>query len=130
MSKIFFKKIANEESNIGIIGLGYVGLELALNVASKGYNVYGFDKKIKRDLIPAVTHEDGAERLQTVNKKNNQKFYKLINNFYKITNIPLVLNTSLNYKGDPMACSPEDAVKTFYLSGLDELYMGNLKIFK
>ena len=87
-------------------------------------------KKIKRDLVPAVTHEDGTGRLQTVNKKNNQKFYKLINNFYKITNIPIVLNTSLNYKGDPMACSPEDAVKTFYLSGLDELYMGNLKIFK
>lgn len=87
-------------------------------------------KKIKRKLIPAVTHLDGTGRLQTVNKVNNQKFYELIIEFFKLTKIPIVLNTSLNYKGDPIVCSPDDAIKTFYLSGLDELYLGNYRVIK
>lgn len=87
-------------------------------------------KKIKRKLIPAVTHLDGTGRLQTVNKVNNQKFYELIVEFFKLTKIPIVLNTSLNYKGDPIVCSPDDAIKTFYLSGLDELYIGNYRVIK
>ena len=87
-------------------------------------------KKIKQKLIPAVTHLDGTGRLQTVNKVNNQKFYELIMEFYKLTKIPVVLNTSFNYKGDPIVCSPDDAIKTFYLSGLDELYLGNYRVIK
>ena len=87
-------------------------------------------KKIKQKLIPAVTHLDGTGRLQTVNKVNNQKFYELIVEFFKLTKIPIVLNTSLNYKGDPIVCSPDDAIKTFYLSGLDELYIGNYRVIK
>ena len=87
-------------------------------------------KKIKQKLIPAVTHLDGTGRLQTVNKVNNQKFYELIVEFFKLTKIPIVLNTSLNYKGDPIVCSPDDAIKTFYLSGLDELYLGNYRVIK
>ncbi len=87
-------------------------------------------KKIKQKLIPAVTHLDGTGRLQTVTKLNNQKFYDLIMEFYKLTKIPVVLNTSFNYKGDPIVCSPDDAIKTFYLSGLDELYLGNYRIIK
>lgn len=87
-------------------------------------------KKIKRKLIPAVTHLDGTGRLQTVTKFNNQNFYNLIMEFYKLTNIPVVLNTSFNYKGEPIVCSPDDAIKTFYLSGLDELYLGNYKVIK
>tara|TARA_Y100000591_G_C21786801_1_gene674265 strand:- start:26 stop:1426 length:1401 start_codon:yes stop_codon:yes gene_type:complete len=87
-------------------------------------------KKTKQKLIPAVTHLDGTGRLQTVTKLNNQKFYDLIMEFYKLTKIPIVLNTSFNYKGDPIVCSPDDAIKTFYLSGLDELYLGNYRIIK
>ena len=87
-------------------------------------------KESKQRLIPAVTHLDGTGRLQTVSKSNNQKFYNLIMEFYKLTKIPIVLNTSFNYKGDPIVCSPDDAIKTFYLSGLDELYLGNYRIIK
>ena len=50
-------------------------------------------KKDKRNIIPAVTHVDGSGRLQTVYKETNKKYYDLINNFYKITNVPLILNT-------------------------------------
>ena len=86
-------------------------------------------KKSFRNKIPAVTHKDGSGRLQTVSKENT-KFYNLIKEFKNITGVPLVLNTSLNYKGDPMVCSPEDAIKTFYLSGLDEMFIENYKLSK
>ena len=86
-------------------------------------------KKAYQKKIPAVTHEDGSGRLQTV-KKENSKFYNLIEEFYNITGIPIILNTSLNYKGDSMVCSPEDAIKTFFLSGLDEIFIENYKLSK
>ena len=61
---------------------------------------------------------------------NNPKFYKLIEEFYKLTNIPMVINTSLNYKGDPICSSIEDILKTFYLSGLDVIIINNYIIEK
>ena len=87
-------------------------------------------KKNKSSKIPSVTHIDGTGRLQTVNKKTNQKFYNLIYEFYKMTNVPILLNTSFNIQGESVVCSIEDALKNFYLSGLDELYVGNYLIKK
>ena len=87
-------------------------------------------KRIYQKLVPAVVHEDKTCRLQTVDKINNEKFYFLIKEFEKITKIPILLNTSLNYQGDPIACSPEDALKTFFLSGLDFLYINDFEIYK
>jgi carbamoyltransferase len=87
-------------------------------------------KKNKRKLIPAVTHVDGSGRLQTVKKSNNILFYSLIEKFYKKTGIPILLNTSFNVQGEPIVCTIEDAIKNFYLSGLDELYIGNYIIRK
>ncbi len=87
-------------------------------------------KKGKRKLIPSVTHVDGTGRLQTINKKLNKKFYELVSRFYKKTGIPIVLNTSFNVQGEPLVTSVHDAIKNFYLSGLDELYIGNYKIKK
>ena len=57
-------------------------------------------------------------------------FYNLIKSFYDKTGIPILLNTSFNVQGEPIVCSIEDAIKNFYLSGLDELYIGNFKIKK
>ena len=62
--------------------------------------------------------------------ENNLSFYKLINSFYKKTGIPILLNTSFNLRGEPMVCSPNDAIKTFHNSGLDELYLGDYLIHK
>ena len=87
-------------------------------------------KKKKQKLIPGIVHKDGTARLQTVKKINNPKFYKLIEEFYKLTNIPMVINTSLNYKGDPICSSIEDILKTFYLSGLDVIIINNYIIEK
>ena len=87
-------------------------------------------KKIMQKYVPGIVHIDGTARLQTVMKKNNFKFYKLIEEFYKITKIPMVINTSLNYKGDPICCSIEDLIKTFYLSGLDAIIINNYLLEK
>tara|TARA_B100000795_G_scaffold257542_1_gene230869 strand:- start:2685 stop:4388 length:1704 start_codon:yes stop_codon:yes gene_type:complete len=89
-----------------------------------------FIKPIKKKLIPSVTHVDGSGRLQTVSKNSNPSFYNLIKSFYKKTGIPVLLNTSFNVQGEPIVCSVEDAIKNFYLSGLDELYIGNYKVKK
>ena len=81
-------------------------------------------KKNKR-LIPAVVHVDNTCRVQTVKKKINKKFYKLIEEFYNITNIPVLLNTSFNIKGQPIVNSPDDAIKTFLNTNIDTLAIGD-----
>jgi len=84
----------------------------------------------KRDQIPAVVHADGSGRIQTVIKELNPEFYSLIEEFEKITHIPIVLNTSFNLNGEPIVCTPSDAIKTFYSCGLDTLVIGNYIVHK
>lgn len=86
--------------------------------------------KNKGNLIPSVTHIDGTARVQTVDKENNLRFWKLINEFQKLTDVPVLLNTSFNVKGEPIVCSPEDAIRCFYTTGLDFLVLGNYLITK
>ena len=85
--------------------------------------VYKF-KKEKINDIPAVVHVDGTGRLQTVSKKFNSNFYSLIQEFYKITKIPLILNTSFN-ENEPIVCSPEEALKCFLRTKMDILVLEN-----
>ena len=84
----------------------------------------------KRRLIPAVTHVDGSGRLQTVDSATNRRFFHLISSFQKRTGIPLVINTSFNLNGEPIVCSPTDAVRTFYSCGLDALVIGRFVLEK
>jgi carbamoyltransferase len=84
----------------------------------------------KRDLIPAVVHIDGTCRFQTLRKKDNPFYYAIIEEFYKLTNIPLVLNTSFNIKGEPIVMSPTDAIRCFYSTGLDYLVIGSYILAK
>jgi carbamoyltransferase len=86
-------------------------------------------KTDKRDLIPAVTHVDGTGRLQTVSKNINPKYYRLIEAFYKLTGIPLVLNTSFN-ENEPIVNTPEDALNCFLRTKMDVLVMGNFYIYR
>lgn len=81
------------------------------------------------DKIPGVTHIDNTARIQTVNKNFNDKFYNLIFEFYKITGIPMLLNTSFNCK-EPIVETPNDAVETFKKCGLDLLVIKNYIIRK
>ena len=84
---------------------------------------------VKSDKIPGVTHVDNTARIQTVNKEFNYKFYKLIEAFYNITGIPMLLNTSFNCQ-EPMVETPEDAINTFNKTDLDMLVINDWIIKK
>lgn len=86
--------------------------------------------KKKQGKIPAVTHIDGTARPQIVKRESNPKYYHLIKDLGSLTGEPVVLNTSLNVKGEPMACTPEDALRCFYSSGADALAIGDFWIEK
>ena len=87
-------------------------------------------RKDKQDVIPAVTHVDCSGRLQTVQKDVNPRYWKLINEFKELTGIGIVLNSSFNDNNEPIVCSPKDAIRTFFCTGLHELYIGNYKVWK
>ena len=91
--------------------------------------VFPFLDEVK-NKVPAVVHFDGTGRVQTVTKNSNPRFYKLIQEFDKITNVPILLNTSFNTNNVPIVNSPRDAIDTFYRCGIDVLYMNNIKITK
>ncbi len=84
----------------------------------------------KLSQIPAIAHVDNTGRVQTVNRDSNPSFYGLIQEFYNLTGIPMVLNTSFNTRGEPMVCSPEDAVKTFLNTHMDALVLGDYLVEK
>ncbi len=87
-------------------------------------------KKAKRSAVPAITHVDGTARLQTVTKSSNKRFWHLIDEFGKLTGVPVVLNTSFNVAGEPIVSSPSDAIRTFKASGMDSLAMGDYLVDK
>tara|TARA_R110000822_G_C15272408_1_gene489335 strand:- start:438 stop:1433 length:996 start_codon:yes stop_codon:yes gene_type:complete len=80
-------------------------------------------KKNKIKEIPAITHVDNTCRIQTLKKDFNKNFYNLISEFYKITGVPILLNTSFNLAGEPMVESIEDALNTLHKSKIDYLYL-------
>ena len=81
------------------------------------------------DAIPGVTHVDGTARIQTVTREFNERYYDLINEFYKITGVPMLLNTSFNCQ-EPIVETPEDAIATFNNCELDMLVIGEFVICK
>ena len=76
----------------------------------------------KRETIPAVTHFDGSGRLQTVNQKTNPKYHALISQFYSITAVPILLNTSFN-ENEPVVCTPQEALDCFLRTKMDLLVL-------
>lgn len=82
-------------------------------------------KADKREKIPAVTHVDHTARIQTVSRKTNPLYWQLIKEYEKLTGIPVILNTSFNRKGEPIVCTPKDAINCFFRTNLDALIIGN-----
>ena len=85
--------------------------------------VYKF-KETNKHLVPAVCHVDNTGRLQTVSSENNELYYLIIKEFFKKTNVPIILNTSFNEK-EPIVCSPSDAIQTFLNTKIDTLILEN-----
>jgi len=84
----------------------------------------------KQKLIPSVTHVDGTCRIQSVTKEANGKYYDLINEFKKLTGVPLILNTSFNLGGEPIVETPTDALDTFLRTNIDYLVLEDYIISK
>ena len=81
----------------------------------------------KKDQIPAVTHVDGSGRLQTVSEETNPRYYKLIQAFYHMTDVPILLNTSFN-ENEPIVCRPEEALDCFLRTKMDILVCGDFMV--
>jgi carbamoyltransferase len=95
------------------------------------YMIVTFDvQPDKRAIIPAVTHVDNTARVQTVDRESNPRYWRLIDEFGRLTGVPVIMNTSFNLKGEPIVCTPKDAIRTFYSSGLDLLVMGDFVVAK
>jgi carbamoyltransferase len=84
----------------------------------------------KRGVIPAVTHVDGSARPQTVERDVNPLYWRLIDEFGKVTGVPVVMNTSFNLRGEAIVNTPTDAVRTFFSSGMDALLIESFLVEK
>ena len=83
-----------------------------------------------RDKIPAIVHVDGTARVQTVRQDQNERLYGLLKEFDAITGVPVLLNTSLNVKGEPIVETPADALACFLGTGIDYLALHDMLIAK
>ena len=83
-----------------------------------------------RNKINAVTHVDFTSRVQTITLDSNPFVYNIIDEFEKLTGIPVIINTSLNFRGKPIVENPTEAIGNFYSSGLDFLVIGNYLLEK
>ena len=105
--------------------------ELCKKMNNKEKKLFGIEKlKITRSDIPAVTHVDYSARIQTVSKKTNPRYHKLIHAFKEMTGNPSIVNTSFNVRGEPIVCTPEDAYRCFMRTEMDVLVLENQLLLK
>jgi carbamoyltransferase len=94
------------------------------------YMLFVAQVRVDRRTIPAVTHVDGSARLQTIVRDDHALFYDLIIEFEKLTGCPVIINTSFNVRGEPIVCTPSDAIKCFLRTDMDYLILGNFILDK
>jgi carbamoyltransferase len=95
------------------------------------FMLFVFDVKAdKAGLIPAVRHVDGTARVQTINRTQHPLYYDLLQAFKRRTGVPVLVNTSFNVRGEPIVCTPRDAVSAFFASPLDALVIGSFLVEK
>jgi carbamoyltransferase len=83
-----------------------------------------------RSHLPAVTHVDGTARVQTVSTNDNPRFYRLLQEVQRQSGIPVIINTSFNIRGEPIVCTPQDAVRCFLKTDIDFLIIGDFLVTK
>ena len=95
------------------------------------YMTIGFKvNPVWKERIKETVHVDDTTRPQVVDPQTNPRFYELLKKFHQKTDIPVLINTSLNRRGEPMVCSPQDALNMFYGSGLEYMAMGDYLVRK
>ncbi|HDY89175.1 MAG TPA: carbamoyltransferase, partial [bacterium] len=107
------------------------GNEFFEHIVHPGYMVVATkvrDEKVK--LIPSAVHVDGTARPQFVSQKTNPYFWKIIEEFRKITDVPVIINTSFNIMGEPIINTPQEAIRCFFSTGIDILVLENYILTK
>lgn len=105
--------------------------EKQIAMSDQQKSLFGIEKlNVQRSDIPAVTHIDYSARIQSVNKKSNPLYHKLISKFFEKTACPVIVNTSFNVRGEPIVESPLDAYKCFMRTEMDVLVLGNFILYK
>jgi carbamoyltransferase len=84
----------------------------------------------QRDRIPAVVHADGTARPQIVEEEVTPLYFALLREFGRLTGVECLLNTSFNIKGEPIVCTPREAIRCFFDTGLDMLVIGSFLLEK
>jgi carbamoyltransferase len=91
----------------------------------------GIDKlKVRRSVVPAVTHVDYSARVQTVDARWHGRFHRLLRRFHERTGCPVLINTSFNVRGEPIVCTPADAYRCFMATNIDVLVLENHLLFR
>jgi carbamoyltransferase len=85
---------------------------------------------VPRSTVPAVTHVDYSARLQTVDEARHPRFYRLVQAFYEKTGCPILVNTSFNVRGEPIVCTPQDALRCFLATDMDALVLEDFVVLK
>jgi carbamoyltransferase len=94
-------------------------------------SLQGLDKlKVRRSVVPAITHVDYSARIQTVDSQRHPKLHRLMSLFKARTGCPVIINTSFNIRGEPIVCSPEHAYRCFMATNMDVLVMENQLLYK
>lgn len=105
--------------------------ERRIPITEETMSLFGIDKlNIPRSDVPAITHVDYSARIQTVDGKYNQRYYRLIKRFYEKTGCPVIINTSFNVRGEPIVCTPEDAYRCFMRTEMDTLVLEDFLLLK
>ena len=103
----------------------------AVRLQVNGASLQGIDKlKLKRSVVPAITHVDYSARMQTVDKDRHGRYYKLMKAFEARTGCPVIINTSFNVRGEPIVCRPEEAYRCFLATDMDVLVLEDCVLHK
>ena len=92
--------------------------------------VAALERRTRHSPLPAVTHVDGSARVQTVDRARNPDFHALLTHFFELTGCPVVVNTSFNVRGEPIVCSPDDAIGCFLNTGIDLLAIEDYLVYR
>jgi carbamoyltransferase len=103
-----------------------VAQDRRLPMPANAQALWGIDKlQVPRSTVPAITHVDYSARIQTVRPETNGLYYDIIHAFYERTGCPVIVNTSFNVRGEPIVCTPDDAVRCFRRTNMDVLVLEN-----
>ena len=137
----WFELDGRETSQLGRPGEGYdspymllvapLRADKCFPMSAEEQQLFGIEKlNVVRGALPACTHVDYSARVQTVDGQTNSRYYRLIKAFAERTGTPVILNTSFNVRGEPIVCTPEDALNCFLGTDIDALFMENILLRK